>query len=174
MTVINNSLKPAILGAGIKTLHYDDTSLNSHLDEILSYTNASNGGTLLFIGFKLAAQLTGDRIKAQNSNSFINITTESVPLLSDETFITFRPTAVEPDNGTVKSVKFISTDPGNVGVINLVLDKSGGVYKAILSGMSSKIETDGFTKTINQYFFDNIDIINQSITHLVIEYQTSN
>jgi len=156
---------------GIGVTHYDKDTLNEYLEEILSYTNPSNGGTLLFIGFKLTNDISGNRFKLTNSLSgSLSASQENVTLLSNETFITFRPTAVEPDNGTTKSVKFISSDTGNTGVMNLVLDKTGGVFKAILSGSSSTASGD----TITQYFFDSIDIINEPITHLVIEYQESN
>ena len=162
------------MGIGISVSHYDDTTLSDHLDEILSYTNPSNGGTLLFIGFRLNTGVNGDRIKtSMSNNSGMSVITESdVNLISNETFITFRPTAVEPNNGVTQSVKFVSSDTGNNGIINLVLDKSGDVLKAILSGSSSVAFTSN--REVNQYFFDNIDIINQPITHLVIEYQKSN
>lgn len=178
MTVINNSLKPAILGAGIKTLQYDNTTLSDHLDEILSYTNVSNGGTLLFIGFKLAEQFNGNRIKISTSGTSVTNSPATLelntPLISNETFLTLRPVAVDPDNGTVKSVKFISADPANNGILTLLLDKSGNEYKAIISGYSTIM--DG--STLNQYAFgDNgsdFNMINKTISHLVIEYQTSN
>ena len=158
-------------GIGIGVTHYDRDNLSKYLEEILGYTNPLNGGTLLFIGFKLTNDITNTRFKLVNSlTGSVSVSQESVTLLSNETFVTFRPTAVEPDNGTTKSVKFISSDTGNTGVMNLVLDKTGGVFKAILSGSSSVVSGD----TITQYFFNNVDIINEPITHLVIEYQKSN
>lgn len=160
------------VGIGIETYQYDNTTLAEHLDEILNFTNPLNGGTLLFIGFRLESDLQGTMtaILTDTSTGQLYRSDTQSTILPADNFTIFRPASIYPDNGTTQQVKFNTTEVNTIGFGNLSLGRAGGVQSAILSGLGYVIDST----TLGQYSCSGVSILNARLRHLTIECQKSN
>lgn len=189
MAVINTLPQPAILGAGIKTIHLDNVTFSECIEQIFSYANSANGGRLLFIGFWFNNGISADRIRITTSvpaNSGETLQYNNSEIIKENTFLTggegqfsiCRPSAILGySTNIVNEIRFdfISTTVKN-GYATLLLKRNwetdGSTYTATISGMDTELNISN--NTLIQTYYNDVDVLNLPIGHLVIEYQTSN
>lgn len=166
-------VKKVDYGIGIRTIHYDGGTFRNYIDEILTYVNSENGGTLLFIGFSLVQDVNGPltilstpAIAGQQS-LVIERADTTFNLLPAENFTIVRPAGISRAN----ELKLTTAEIGLVGgVATLTLSNAGGVLKANISGSGYVLTND----KIQHWISNDFSILDYPIDHLVIEYQISN
>ena len=173
----------ADVGRGIRTLHYDNTTLNDHIQEILGYTNTENGGNLLYIGFKVASEVRGPQYQIKTNITDNTITCEQLKIQSDSgeldpiiisatTFLECSPMIIT--DAETPRVRFSTiANQVNNGYATLLIDgSSADQYIAKLSGQESGFDIS--TNSLIQKYYHDIDVLNINLEHLVIEYEVTN
>lgn len=147
----------------INTVIYDNATLKDHLDEIMSYTNTENGGTLLSIGFKVGtAEVVANATKAVIANGVSPVvSTVSQIVLKAGTFYSFRSADIETNKLILNGLNGIE----GCSSTNLEIT----VSTCSMNGCGSKVNTDGTLETI---CFNGIDLLSIPLEHLVIYYFT--
>ena len=153
---------------GIKTVKYDNTTLSEHIPEILELVNQDDGGSLISVGFKIGAQqITADTREIIYSGGDVpTVTTlHNSVILSSGTFYNAYPEQIIVNDET-KSVYFscrngFTSGRGILNINNSVVDG-----QAKLSG-----ETTYLSDNITQESFQDVDVINTPLEHLIIKYR---
>lgn len=157
----------------IETIQYDNTTLAEHIDEILSYVNNENGGTLINVGMKIGdTSIIGARTTVTLStvdNTITNVKATGQQIVAKNEFLWLTPAHLTMSD-TGKKVNFTTVnDADNASMTNINISKVNNVKAATIQGQENSIETD----KIIQIFFNNVDILNVNLEHLVINHHTA-
>lgn len=153
----------------ISTQIYDNTTLASHIDEILGHVNTENGGSLVSISMKLTNAISGE-MKSVTTNLSTNTLTNStstVNIINAGEAITLTLGAIRNGATSGKKATFICANDTNMcSFANIAISNINDTDTAILSGYEF---TYGTNSIIHNYFND-INILNADLEHLVINY----
>lgn len=153
----------------ISTQIYDNTTLASHIDEILGHVNTENGGSLVSISMKLTNAISGE-MKSVTTNLSTNTLTNStstVNIINAGEAITLTLGAIRNGATSGKKATFICANDTNMcSFSNIAISNINDTDTAILSGYEF---TYGTNSIIHNYFND-ISILNADLEHLVINY----
>lgn len=153
----------------ISTQIYDNTTLASHIDEILGHVNTENGGSLVSISMKLTNAISGE-MKSVTTNLSTNTLTNStstVNIINAGEAITLTLGAIRNGATSGKKATFICANDTNMcSFSNIAISNINDTDTAILSGYEF---TYGTNSIIHNYFND-ISILNANLEHLVINY----
>lgn len=167
---IQGALNTNIKG-NVQTVTYDNTTLADHITEILGYVNTENGGNLININFKVAAAVTGEMKTVTNTLSTNTLTNSSstVPIINADEMISMTVGAVRNGSTSGKKVTFTCSNDTNIcSFTNVDISNINGTNVATISGQ----EIDFGTGTIITNYFKDVNILNVSLEHLVINYFT--
>lgn len=153
----------------ISTQIYDNTTLASHIDEILGHVNTENSGSLVSISMKLTNAISGE-MKSVTTNLSTNTLTNStstVNIINAGEAITLTLGAIRNGATSGKKATFICANDTNMcSFANIAISNINDTDTAILSGY----EFTYGTNSIIHNFFNNISILNADLEHLVINY----
>ena len=153
----------------ISTQIYDNTTLASHIDEILGHVNTENGGSLVSISMKLTNAISGE-MKSVTTNLSTNTLTNStstVNIINAGEAITLTLGAIRNGATSGKKATFTCANDTNMcSFSNIAISNINGTDTATLSGYEF---TYGTNSIIHNYFND-INILNADLEHLVINY----
>ena len=153
----------------ISTQIYDNTTLASHSDEIWGHVNTENGGSLVSISMKLTNAISGE-MKSVTTNLSTNTLTNStstVNIINAGEAITLTLGAIRNGATSGKKATFTCANDTNMcSFANITISNINDTDTAILSGYEF---TYGTNSIIHNYFND-INILNADLEHLVINY----
>lgn len=153
----------------ISTQIYDNTTLASHINEILGHVNTENGGSLVSISMKLTDAISGE-MKSVTTNLSTNTLTNStstVNIINAGEAITLTLGAIRNGATSGKKATFTCANDTNMcSFSNIAISNINGTDTATLSGYEF---TYGTNSIIHNYFND-ISILNANLEHLVINY----
>nr|DAE41322.1 MAG TPA: hypothetical protein [Caudoviricetes sp.] len=156
----------------IKTAVYDNTTLADHINEILGFVNTENGGNLISIKAKIGdTAITGSRkvVTTTTASGTISVESGEGTIINAGEMIMLTPGAIRNGANGGKKITFIcANDMDNHSNTNVDISNLEGTNKAVLSG----IEFGYLNDDIVQIYYQNINILNVQLEHLVIDYFT--
>ena len=144
------------IGGIIQSVSYDNTNLHEHENEILSYINAENGGSLQSIHFKPSVNVNMTRNKLTISADGSSFSTDV-----DGTMFKLEGYTFTPSQMNSNSVNFIGSVKNYSAILSY--DKILGTWKLRL--FMGSISNTGFFVSCTE------DITNLNLEHLTINYK---
>lgn len=155
----------------IASADYDNTTLKAHIDEILTYVNSENGGTLVSVGFKVGA--TGASTTITNlhmsSDNTISIDTETDVILGAGSYYYAYPEQVVT-SGANEGVFFTCRNGFTLGH-GILYITDAGTKEAKLTGESTVITS---ATQITKMMFQDVDISEVNLEHLTLNFYKFN
>lgn len=155
----------------IVSADYDNTTLKAHIDEILTYVNSENGGTLVSVGFKVGT--TGASTTITNlhmsSDNTISIDTETDVILGAGSYYYAYPEQVVT-SGANEGVFFTCRNGFTLGH-GILYITDAGTKEAKLTGESTVITS---ATQITKMMFQDVDISEVNLEHLTINFYKFN
>lgn len=155
----------------IASADYDNTTLKAHIDEILSYVNSENGGTLVSVGFKVGT--TGASTTITNlhmsSDNTISIDTETDVILGAGSYYYAYPEQVVT-SGANEGVFFTCRNGFTLGH-GILYITDAGTKEAKLTGESTVITS---ATQITKMMFQDVDISEVNLEHLTLNFYKFN
>ena len=155
----------------IASADYDNTTLKAHIDEILSYVNSENGGTLVSVGFKVGT--TGASTTITNlhmsSDNTISIDTETDVILGAGSYYYAYPEQVVT-SGANEGVFFTCRNGFTLGHGILYITDTG-TKEAKLTGESTIITS---ATQITKMMFQDVDVSEINLEHLTLNFYKFN
>lgn len=155
----------------IKTVVYDNTTLSAHISEILGYVNTENGGNLISIKAKIGnTAITGSRkvVTTTTSSGAISVESGEGTIINAGEMIMLTPGAIRNGANGKKATFICANDTDNHSNANVDISNLESTNKAVLSG----IEFGYLNDNIVQIYYQNINILDAQLEHLVIDYFT--
>lgn len=155
----------------IKTAVYDNTTLADHISEILGYVNTENGGNLISIKAKIGeTAITGSRkVVTTTASGTISVESGEGTIINAGEMIMLTPGAIRNGATGGKKITFVcANDTDNHSNTNVDISNLESTNKAVLSG----IEFGYLNDNIVQIYYQNINILDAQLEHLVIDYFT--
>lgn len=155
----------------LKTVVYDNTTLADHIDEILGYVNTENGGNLISIKAKIGnTAITGSRkvVTTTTSSGAISVESGEGTIINAGEMIMLTPGAIRNGAKGKKATFICANDTDNHSNTNVDISNLESTNKAVLSG----IEFGYLNDNIVQIYYQNINILDAQLEHLVIDYFT--
>lgn len=164
-------LKDYLGGSPFKTVVYDNTTLADHIDEILGYVNTETGGNLISIKAKIGnTAITGGRkvVTITTLSGAISVESGEGTIVNAGEMIMLTPGAIRNGANGKKATFICANDTDNHSNANVDISNLEKTNKAVLSG----IEFGYLNDNIVQIYYQNINILDAQLEHLVIDYFT--
>lgn len=162
---------------GIAYVTYDNTTFSEHLDEILGYVNAENGGPLICLGFKTSTTNAVGDITEITTDTTTNTTTidtlSSQVVLGATTYHCAYPqqfvSTTSDTQDTHKGVYFNCKNALINGSGTLFIDHRDDDTPTVT--VSGNVDYVSGTNYVKQLFRD-VSILDLPLEHLIITYHT--